>query len=463
MARKEADLKLCMVVQQLKPDLWEWNTNDKTAIIDKDIERIGKIVFNKLSNNNIDVNELYLINHNMDKKRKWDNVNCKPIEVTKEEHVHIVIKFEKGNTLKNIASAIGVEPQYIERAKKGANAYDNLLAYLIHAKDSDKYQYKCDDVIAIKGESYTEIYCERKLDWDKGKANKSTIRVKQSDINWLEDEILLGNVDMDAIMDDDRLFYIYAKGKRTIKTAFDTRLERVVYNEKKGFIDKKFHKLVFFVTGKSGSGKSYFTDMLANQIIDKVYEMTGQKWSCYSAASKNPVDDYKGEQILIMDDLRGSAMDSSNWLKLLDSDRIPIIAARFFNKLITSRIIIINAECSWINFFYFLEGRTPGESFDQYGRRIDFLIEVKRTDDNKRVCSVGKLVETDTYTFDCSTIGGRKEKMLTLNYGFDYTGLENIEYNQALTLLSDTVLSYSKLIDFSIEDYVANVIGGSLV
>ncbi len=44
---------------------------------------------------------------------------------------------ESGLTYTKIAEAIGLAPQYVEKAKPGRFAFDNMLAYLIHAKDSE--------------------------------------------------------------------------------------------------------------------------------------------------------------------------------------------------------------------------------------------------------------------------------------------------------------------------------------
>ena len=78
----------------------------------------------------------------------------KNITKNKAEHVHVLLKFEKGASLNKIALAIEVEPQYLEKLKSGRYGYDNCLAYLVHAKDESKYQYQPEEVTTLLGEVY---------------------------------------------------------------------------------------------------------------------------------------------------------------------------------------------------------------------------------------------------------------------------------------------------------------------
>ncbi len=49
------------------------------------------------------------------------------------------IKTVEGQDVESIATAIGLQPQYIGY-KQGKYAYNNMLSYLIHAKDYQKHQ-----------------------------------------------------------------------------------------------------------------------------------------------------------------------------------------------------------------------------------------------------------------------------------------------------------------------------------
>ncbi|MGO4971704.1 hypothetical protein ACTQ56_06865 [[Clostridium] aminophilum] len=169
----------------------------------------------------------------------WDdNLNNFVVEL-KARHFHAAVKFaldkETGKvmdgTLAQIASAIGVEPQYVEKAEKGRYAWDNMLSYLIHIKYADKEPYSPDEVysagITVNGvpkyKSYLEIYRERKKAWEDGKAKVSA---KQANMNveLLEEKILTGEVKRSQVLLTDALFNIYARNKRRIDDAFEDRI-----------------------------------------------------------------------------------------------------------------------------------------------------------------------------------------------------------------------------------------------
>lgn len=73
-----------------------------------------------------------------------------------------------------------------------------------------------------------------------------------------------------------------------------------------------------------------------------------------------------------MDDLRGMSMTASDWLKLLDPDRASMMSARYNNKRVASRVIIINSEKDIYQFFYHMKGAANGleEAMDQFLRRV---------------------------------------------------------------------------------------------
>lgn len=60
----------------------------------------------------------------------------------KKAHWHIVLRFNQAVWNSAICKELGIETKFIEDVKK----FDNALQYLIHYNDSDKAQYKIDDV-----------------------------------------------------------------------------------------------------------------------------------------------------------------------------------------------------------------------------------------------------------------------------------------------------------------------------
>ncbi len=80
------------------------------------------------------------IYHDKTSKTHWNDYLIKET-VYKDIHIHVLIKTVEGQDVESIATAVGLQPQYIEYAKRGKYVYNNMLSYLIHAKDYQKYQY----------------------------------------------------------------------------------------------------------------------------------------------------------------------------------------------------------------------------------------------------------------------------------------------------------------------------------
>lgn len=413
MSRQEADLTCCAITQQIDTQYWNWTDAELQMIASEDIRGIAEVIKSRLEKGGCEIAEMYIINHDKDQRKVWNEVECEYEITYKPKHVHVDIKFiqQKGATLPVIANLVGIEPQYIEKAGKGKYGYDNLLSYLTHIKYSEKHQYNVDEVLTICGRPYADVYAERKTDWEKGRAK---IQVEQSnaDIDWLEMMILEGKVVKSQILLTDEFYKIYARNKRRCDDALDTYFDRKAYKTIQAMENGEFKLSVIFITGRAGSGKSYFTDQLVKSIKQWSLDATGEMWTSCGVASSNPFDDYNGEEILVMDDLRGVSLDASAWLKLLDNDRVHRLPARYKNKQRACRVILINSEKDVSDFFYYVKNAGHGnrtEAMDQFFRRIMARVQVYRIDDygnkienglpqcEERRVSIGELERTETY------------------------------------------------------------------
>ena len=469
MARKEADLTACMIVQQLDKEFFTgWTDEELKAIEDADPIAIGTIIFNKLSAQGMIIEEMHTIIHDKDVREVWDNsVNNYVIE-QKAKHFHCLARFWKdkdgklhGGTIDKIANAVGLDVQYIEKPRKGKYAYDNMLAYLTHTKDADKHQY---DVSEVKSsgllqndtgkplyKTYEQYYSERRKDWLEGRAKKKREKANV-DIDMLEELILTGEVVKNQILLTDEYFDIYARNKRRCDDAFDTYAQKKIARTIQAMENGEFKVSVFFITGASHSGKSVFTDNLVKQIQKDIKEEMGVDWSVCSVASNNPFDEYLGEEILVMDDLRGMSLTPSDWLKLLDPDRINTGSARYRNKKMACRVIVINSEKDVLEFFYYLKGNGYGgdakaEAMDQFFRRILARVKVYRVpnDTDVRRIEVGQMQETNRYLAEIpGTQNYRGEKeCVSLHHDFN-KDLQDMDYTDAQEYISAIVVDRNK-------------------
>lgn len=459
MARKENDLTAFMLVQQLDPDFYDWTDAEKKAIENKDIVAIEDIIGQRLYNNNMVVEEMHCIIHDKDVREVWDNAVSNYVIEQKPDHIHCLVRFAKingklyGGTPSKVAQAIGVEPQYIEKPHKGKFAYDNMLAYLIHAKDEDKHLYDASEVVSSgcykDGKPlfrpYADYYNERKKEWEAGRIKKKNDKARV-DADILEEMILTGQVCRNQILLTDEYYDIYARNKRRCEDALDTYAQHKIAKTVQAMENGEFKLSVLFITGQSGSGKSMFTDNMTRQIIKDVKEQYNEDWTVCSVAASNPFDEYNGEEVLIMDDLRGMSLTASDWLKLLDSDRANYGGARYRNKRMACRVVIINSEKDVLEFFYYLKNSGGGdrsEAMDQFFRRIMARVKVYRVPDNLDVrrIEVGEVQNLNRYLAEIHgtrNYNGDYDRV-SLNYNFE-KDIQDMDYDEAQQYLSALVM-----------------------
>lgn len=459
MAKTEALLRMCMVTQELdKSHFTGWGDDELTAIENGDAAAIGQILNERLNTAGVPVAEYHCVIHDRDARPVWSDTMQNYVIEPKLTHFHCVMRFYlfekfKGASLSALSTALGIEPQFIEKAQRGANAWDNMVAYITHVKYDDKAQYS-PDAVASGGCSadgkqlwrpYKQIWNERLADWMKGKA-KVTAKRARTDIDALEEQILTGQVTINQILLTDTLYAVYARNKRRCDDAFSTYTARKIAKTVQAMESGEFHLTVYFITGKSHAGKSWFTDRLVERLKADAREQLGQEWTACGCAASNPVDDYDGSEILIMDDLRGMAMTASDWLKLMDPDRVNNISARYKNKRVACRALIINSERPALEFFYYLKGSGGGdraEAMDQFFRRLTAHVVVYRVPDDPetRRAIVGEMRETAPYRVQSPS--GREyngeQAMLTLSHDMRENE-QDMDYDAALDRLADIAM-----------------------
>ena len=229
MARKyENPLTACMVTQILDTDYFDWEENDLKVIEDynnseneeekiKIKKKIHKIICYKLINAGAIIKESHFIVHNKDFRKVWSEAVMGYVDELKTPHFHQVIVFEERKfNINQIAEIIGIEAQYIEKPKRGSYAVDNMIAYTIHAKDADKYQYNPKEVDSLcskeakNSRRFMEIYNEKKQEWEAGKVVKTQQKAKK-DAPALKDMILRGEITKNQILLTDEYYRVYAE------------------------------------------------------------------------------------------------------------------------------------------------------------------------------------------------------------------------------------------------------------
>ncbi|WP_270245460.1 Rep family protein [Lactococcus lactis] len=360
---EEKRIKQFVFEQQLKAEYWDWE-DEKLELFD-DWQTNKALIFEEiyrrlktLESEKVKLECIALIVHYLDKNDLNELVF---------PHVHLYGKYSDKRTLTRIAKALGIKVQYIE-FPKDKNRYfeENQLAYLTHAQQPDKYQYLTHEVETFGTLDYSNFILRNAKKFEKQSA---TVKRKKTDesLDLINQQILKGELFLEDILADDDLFLLYSNHKLQFKQAFDSYAERLAFKNLKDLTTGKYKLTVMYFQGKSSLGKSY----LARTIAQKVREYAEEnkfKSRIYSASSSNPFDDYYGEDIILLDDIRPDSLRKADWLKLLDPINTSRMSARFTNKQVVPRLILITNTQLPEQFFNIFKD----EALDQYIRRINF-------------------------------------------------------------------------------------------
>lgn len=129
---------------------------------------------------------------------------------------------------------------------------------------------------------------------------------------------------------------------------------------------------VMFITGKAGSGKTYYAKKLLEALK---YDY------CISSSSNDIFQDYKGQRAIILDDLRDTDIKFVELLKMIDNNTQSSVYSRFQNKVFVGKMIVITSSVP-IKFWYkdMQYGAAYLEDLKQLYRRINSYVLVTETE-----------------------------------------------------------------------------------
>lgn len=459
MARKAANPTLVMLVQRIDPECWQHSADpefvkllelahqannlpkdhpSRVDLLREAVSVICEYVIAHLEADGRVLDDAHGILHGDDTQQGWDDATASMIEVPKFLHLHLLLKFKSRDTsaaVEKLATILGVEVQYIELDKSRGGApvevcgkkitqqHDNGLAYLTHVKYPDKFQYPPEQVASVRGMDYLRVYRERYPVWVKGRAH---IKAKRARLEFeaFREMVLQGEVTRDQIMLTDDLFDIYSRHQREIDDALSAYGQRRAYRAAAKLRNGDFRTQVVYIYGDAGVGKTRFANRFIQEAISYA-QAQGERWQVYRAATSNPLDDWRGEEIMLLDDLRASAMDANDWLLLLDPHNASPARARYKNKgEVAPRLIVITATIEPIEFFFYARQKgNVDEALDQFIRRLQSVVKVYREDDILRylVQPIGKIEPYVARVISGPSSGGYhglvRSETLSLSYG----------------------------------------------
>lgn len=125
---------------------------------------------------------------------------------------------------------------------------------------------------------------------------------------------------------------------------------------------------VVYITGEAGAGKT--------TLAKRYCEQHGYSY-CVSGSTRDPLQDYQGEDCLILDDLRPETFPLADLLKLLDLHTASSASSRYHDKWLEVCVIIITTVLPLESFYDLLCGRD--EPIAQLKRRCRTMIRLTRS------------------------------------------------------------------------------------
>nr|WP_015060407.1 Rep family protein [Periwinkle leaf yellowing phytoplasma]AEA36710.1 replication protein [Periwinkle leaf yellowing phytoplasma] len=273
---------------------------------------------------------------------KEAQLNGKKVGDIKAPHWHIYLRFNYAYDTKHISQWFNTQENFVSKIK---GRFSDALMYMIHANRSDKHQYDEKEVVSNfdwKSEAQQDIF-NRKYKMD---ARLKEIIDKIESGEWKRYDLI------NKINGYENNIYYSA-----IKKAFERRID---------FLEEMKREMeCVFITGMSGSGKT--------TLAKKIAEDNGYK-AYVSSASNDVLDNYKGQECIILDDLRSYCLVLSDLLKMLDNNTASSVKSRYKNKVLECKLIIITTVKSIDDFFDDIFNKD--ESITQLKRRCKFHIKI---------------------------------------------------------------------------------------
>lgn len=259
----------------------------------------------------------------------------------KAPHWHICIRFKDSVPTASICSWFNIPENYINKIK---GRFADALAYLTHKNAPDKYQY-LDEQVKSNFEFQREVETA---------SSRAIDRARR--------EELIDLITSGIIREYNYTEYVTPqendKFRQSIDKAFAYRKDKLEGSER----DMK----CVYIYGDSGSGKTTYAKELAEKYGYSYYVSSG---------SNDLLDSYKGQDCLILDDIRPNYIDVSDLLKLLDNHTSSTVRSRYRNKMLECKLVIITTSVSMEVFFNGLLG-DYSESIKQLRRRCELYIQM---------------------------------------------------------------------------------------
>jgi hypothetical protein len=264
-------------------------------------------------------------------------------------HFHVILKFKDAKTISRIAKLFNDQQQYVE---VWHNTINNGYSYLIHETTNakNKHHYDPSEVVA----SFDFVTRIKQIREKVNKPSKHDIE------NFIDD------YSNEQLTKEELQEKIGVLEMAKHKTLLDHIEDILAYKKHQQFLKnfKGQKSVTYWIWGPSGFGKT----KLAREIL----ETTHPDDFVILGSQRDHFQEYKGQEFIVINDLRPNDYDYGQLLTLLDPWEIDKMApSRYHDKYLNARAFFITTPYDPLNFYF--ESNISNkviDTFEQLRRRI---------------------------------------------------------------------------------------------
>lgn len=274
-----------------------------------------------------------------------------------EPHIHIVLKYLHPQTLVNIAKKFEDKPEYLE---VWIGRIDNAYSYLLHRTDNakGKFPYSPSEVVAS-------------FDFEQRIQNiEKHISKKEKKLNSEAIQSIIDEYAQSETLDHTNLIKQIGITEFAKRTNLIDNIDRVKLDQKHQKFLAEFEgpMITYWLYGPAGAGKTTIAKLLSDPTNTAIL-----------GSSRDYFQTYKGENCVIINDLRPDEFSYSDLLKLLDTTENDKMAPRRYHDIpLNLKIVFITTPYSPEDFYNqtYIQDRKI-DTFAQLNRRIKAIYITK--------------------------------------------------------------------------------------
>ena len=235
----------------------------------------------------------------------------------KKPHWHIYIKLKESRTFADVAKWFGIGVTFVQKIKAGT--FEGGCIYATHANAPDKYQYPVTEAISSPGFDYAKIVEIKQQAFKREKKMDAAYQRKMEICSMIEDGVINPFNKHQMISMEDWQNY-----NRAITLAFERQAELLELNNERNM-------RCIYIAGETMACKT----SLAKMILEKY---TTSHLICNSY---DPLQNYKGQKGVCIDDISFSTFGWKDFLNMADNDTSTPVKSRYKNKSLYCDLLII--------------------------------------------------------------------------------------------------------------------------